>query len=118
MCILLHVVSRFPSVLVFVIILPVDEVFLTILGHLMVYNPLDCVKGGHFILWYVSLMLRIILVVFEHVWSEDWVMRVASVDVESEVDMFIDGGNLVWAAPDGLQFLSKVLLKESSLVHD
>ena len=84
----------------------------------MVFDLLDGVKGGLFILFDVSLMLRIIVVVFEHVWSEDWVTRVASEDVESEVAMFIDGGNLVWTAPDGLQFLSKVLLKGSSLVHD
>ena len=32
--------------------------------------------------------------------------------------MFIDSGNLVWSSPDSLQFLSKVLLKGSSLVHD
>ena len=63
-------------------------------------------------------MLRVIVVVFEHVWSEDRMARVTSGDVQSEVAMFIDGGNLVWATPDGLQFLSKVLLKGSSLVHD
>ena len=67
----------------------------------MVYDPLDGVKGCFFILWYVSLMLRVIVVVFEHIWGEDWVTRVASGDVEPEVAVFIDGSNLVWAAPDG-----------------
>ena len=58
------------------------------------------------------------MVMFEHVWSEDRVTGVASGDVQSEVAMFIDSGNLVWFSPDGLKFLSKVLLKGSSLVHD
>ena len=58
------------------------------------------------------------MVVFEHVWGEDWVTRVTSGDVEPEVAVFIDGSNPVWATPDGLQFLSQVLLKGSSLVHD
>ena len=39
-------------------------------------------------------------------------------DVKPEVTMFIDGGNLVWAMPDGLQFPSKFLLKGFSLIHD
>ena len=68
----------------------------------MVYDPFDGVKGSLFILWYVLLMLRVIVVVFEHVWSEDRVMGVASGDVEPEVAVFIDGCNLVWATPDGL----------------
>ena len=63
-------------------------------------------------------MFRVIVVVFEHVWGENRVTRVASRNVEPEVAMIIDGGNLVWATLDGLQFLSKVLLKRSSLVHD
>ena len=108
----------FRSVFVFVITLPADEVFLTILGHLVIYNPLDGVKGGFFVFWYVSLMLRVIVVVFKHVWSEDWVTRIASGDIQSEIAVFIDGCNLVWAMPDGLQFLSKVLLEGSSLIHD
>ena len=58
------------------------------------------------------------MVMFEHMWGEDWVTRVSSGDVEPEVAVFIDGCNLIWAMPDGLQFLSKVLLKGSSLVHD
>ena len=36
---------------------------------------------------------------------------VTSGDIQSEIAMFIDGCNLVWATSDGLQFLSKVLLK-------
>ena len=55
---------------------------------------------------------------FEHIWGENRVARVASWDVEPEVAMFIDGRNLIWASPYGLQFLSKVLLKGSSLIHD
>ena len=43
---------------------------------------------------------------------------VSSGNVQSEVAVFIDSGNLVWSSPDSLQFLSKVLLKGSSLVHD
>ena len=58
-----------------------DEVFLTILCLFVVYDPFDGVKGSFFILWYVSLMLRVIMVVFEHVWSEDRVTGVASGDV-------------------------------------
>ena len=95
-----------------------DEVLLTILGHLVIYDPLDGVKGGLFIFWYVSLMLRVIVVVFEHVWSEDRVTGVASGDVQSKVAVFIDSSKLVWSSPDSLQFLSKVFLKGSSLVHD
>ena len=79
------VVSRFPSVFIFIITLPAYKVFLTILGCLVIYDPLDGVKGGFFVLWYVSLMLRIIRVVFEHVWGENWMTRIASGDVESEV---------------------------------
>ena len=45
-------------------------------------------------------------------------MGVESRDVEPEVVTYINGGNLEWGSPDSLQFLSKVLLKESSLVHD
>ena len=78
------------------------KVLLTILVYLMIYNSVDGVKGSLSVLWYVSLMLRIIVVVFEHVWSEDRVTGVASRDVEPEVAVFIDGYNLVWATPDGL----------------
>ena len=63
-------------------------------------------------------MLRVIMVVFEHVWGEDRVTGVASGDIQSEIAVFIDGCNLVWATPDSLQFLSKVFLEGSSLVHD
>ena len=84
----------------------------------MINNPVDGVERGFFILWYVSLMLRVIVVVFEHVWSENRVTGVASGDIQSEIAVFIDGCNLVWATPDGLQFLSEVLLEGSSLVHD
>ena len=61
----------------------------------MVYDLLDGIKGGLFVLWYISLMLMVILVVFEHVWSEDWVTRIAFGDVQSEIAMFIDGCNLL-----------------------
>ena len=94
-----------------------DEVFLTILRLFVINNPVDGVERGLFILWYISLMLRVIVVVFENVWSEDRVSGVASRDIQSEIAMFIDGCNLIWATPDGLQFLSKVLLEGSSLVH-
>ena len=63
-------------------------------------------------------MFRVIVVMFEHVWSKNRVARVASWNVEPEVAVFIDGCNLVWPTPDGLQCLSKVLLKGSSLIHD
>ena len=113
-----NVVSRFRSVFVFIITLPTDEVFLTILCLFVIDDPVDGVERGFFILWYVSLMLRVIVVVFEHVWSEDRVMGVVSEDIQSEIAVLIDGCNLVWARLDGLQFLSKVLLEGSSLVHD
>ena len=95
-----------------------DEVFLTILGLFLINDSIDGEERGFFILWYVSLMLRIITVMFEHVWCENRVTGVASEDIQSEVAMFINSGNLVWSSPDGVQFLSKVLLKGSSLVHD
>ena len=119
-CIIFDVGSRVPSIFIFVITFPVDKVFLTILSYLVINNPLDVVKGGYFVLWYVSLVLRIIVVMLEHVWSKDWVTKEleASRNVESEVDVFIDGSNLIRTAPDGLQFLSKVFLKGSPLVHD
>ena len=44
--------------------------------------------------------------------------RVVSGDIEPKVAMFIDSSNLVWSSPDSLQLLTKVLLKESSLIHD
>ena len=84
----------------------------------MIYDPLDGIQGGFFVFWYISLMLRVIVVVLEHVWSEDRVAGVASRDVQSEVAVFINSGNLIWSSLDGLQFLSKVVLKGSSLVHD
>ena len=95
-----------------------DEVFLTMLGYHVIYDPLDGGERGFFVLWYVLLMLRIIVVMFEHVWSEDRVTGVASGDIQSEIAVFIDGCNVVQATPDGLQFLSEVLFKGSSLVHD
>ena len=58
------------------------------------------------------------MVVFEHVWSKDRVTGVASGDVEPEVAVFIKGSNLVWATSDGLCFLSEVVLRGSSLIHD
>ena len=58
------------------------------------------------------------MVVFEHIGSEDRVAGVASGDIQSEIAVFIDSGNLIWSLPDSLKFLSKVLLKGSSLVHD
>ena len=51
------------------------------------------------------MVLRVIVVVFEHVWSEDRVTGIASRDVEPEVAMFIDGSNLVWSSPDGLNVM-------------
>ena len=84
----------------------------------VINDSVDGVERSFFILWYVSLMLRIIVEMFEHVWRENRVTGVASGDIQSEVAVFIDSGNLVWSSPDGLQFRSKVLLKGSSLVHD
>ena len=84
----------------------------------MINDPVDGIERGFFILWYVLLVLRVIVVVFKYVWSEDRVSGVASGNIQSEIAMFINCCNLVWAAPDSLQFLSKVLLKGSSLVHD
>ena len=118
MCVFFDVVSRFPSVFVFVKTLPTDEVFLTILCLFVINDPVDGIERGFFVLWYVSLILGVIVVVFEHVWSEDRVTGGASGDIQSEIAVFIDGCNLVWPTPDGRQFLSKVLLKGSSLVHD
>ena len=68
----------------------------------MINDPVDGVERGFFVLWYVSLVLRVIVVVFEYVWSEDRVTGVMSGDVEPEVAMLIDGCNLVWTTPDGL----------------
>ena len=95
-----------------------DEVFLTILGLFVIYDPVDGVERGLFVLWYVSLIFRVIVIVFEHVWCDYWVTKVASGDIQSEITVFINGCNQVWATPDGLLFLSKVLLEGSSLVHD
>ena len=47
-------------------------------------------------------VLRIIRVVFEHVWSEDWVSGVLSRDIESKVAMLIDIHDFVWSTPDCL----------------
>ena len=116
--IFLDIISRFCSIFVHIITLLVDEVFLTILGHLVVNDPFDGVKGNPFVLWYVLLMIRVIVVVFEHVRSKNWMTRVASGDVEPAIAMFFVGSNLVWAAPNSLQILSQVFLKGSSLVHD
>ena len=95
-----------------------DKVFLTILRFFVINNSVDGVERGFLVLWNVSLVLRVIVVVFEHVRTEDRVSGVAFRDIQSEIAVFIDGCNLIWATPDGLQFLSKVLLKGSSLVHD
>ena len=84
----------------------------------MINDPVDGVERDLFILWYVSLMLKMILVMFEHVWGKNRLTGIASGDIQSEVTVFINSRNLVWAAPDSLQFLSKVLLKGSSLVND
>ena len=81
-----------------------DEVLLTMLHLFAINDPFDGVERGFFILWYVSLVLRVIVVVFVHVWSEDRVTGVVSGNVQSEIAVFIDSGNLVWATPDGLQF--------------
>ena len=43
-----------------------------------------------------------IVVVFEHVWGEDWMPRVLSGHVESEVAMFIDFRNLVGSVKRGV----------------
>ena len=56
--------------------------------------------------------------VFEHVRSEDWMTSVVFGDIQSEVTLFFNSGNLVWSSPNILQFLSKVLLKGSSLIRD
>ena len=117
-CVFFDVVTQFPSVFDFVITLPMDEVFLTILHFFVINDPVDGVKRGFFILWYVLLMLGIIVVKFEHVSSEDRVTGVVSGDIQSEVAVFINSGNLVWSSPDGLKILSKVLREESSLVHN
>ena len=84
----------------------------------MINDSIDGVERSFFVLRYVSLMLGIIVVMFEHVCSEDRVTGVVYGDVQSEVAVFIDSSNLVWSSPDSLQFLSKVFLDGSSLVHD
>ena len=53
----------------------------------MVCEPFDGILHI-FAIWNgfeVSEMFRVIMVVFEHVWSEDWVSGVSSRDIESKV---------------------------------
>ena len=96
--------GRFPGVFIFIISFPMNKVLLTILGDPMVrnsFNGILCI----FVIWKgfeVTEMLRIIVVVFEHVWGEDWVSGLSSWNVESKVAVLIDIRDLVRSSPDCL----------------
>ena len=69
----------------------------TVLGDLRVRNSFNGILRI-FVIWKgfeVSEMFRVIMVVFEHVWSDDWVSGVSSRDIESKVAMLIDIRDLV-----------------------
>ena len=95
-CIFFDVISRLRSVFI-LISLPADKVFLTILSHLVIYDSVDGVNWGFFVLWYVSLLLRVIVVVFEHVWGESKMAITVSWNIEPEVAMCHAGDN--WRPP-------------------
>ena len=99
--------SRFPSVLVFVIAFPMNQVLLTILCGPMIGNSFNGILNFFVVHWELEFakILWVIVVVFEHVWCEDRVPGVLSGHVESKVSVFIDFHDLVGSSPDGLQFL-------------
>ena len=79
-----------------------NKVLLTVLGDPMVGNSFNGILHI-FVIWKdfkVAEMLRIIVVVLEHVWGEDWVSGVSSWNVESKVAMLIDIRDLVRSSPD------------------
>jgi hypothetical protein len=121
-CVLLDLPALLPSIFVFIVALPLDEVLVLPLMLSLVNNTFDGIKGLIVLVYNqlgrVTSMFRIVVVKLEHIGGENGVAIVFLWNIEGAVSELVYLGDPVWSFPHGVEFVREVLLPGTSLVHD